>query len=84
MHTSISLRQLIVTCHSSGYKNFAGRRSLEKLYALTHLGCLLSSDHDVPLVELNVRVRVFVEDRVGTTGGSRTHQLPVVGDELVA
>ena len=49
-----------------------------------NLRSVLSSDHDVPLVELNVRVRVFVEDRVGTTGGSRTHQLPVVGDELVA
>ena len=32
MHTSIPVRQLIVTCHSSGHKNFAGWRSLENLY----------------------------------------------------
>ena len=32
MHTSIPVRQLIVTCHSSGHKNFAGQRSLENLY----------------------------------------------------
>ena len=32
MHTSIPLRQLILTCHSSGHMNFVGRRSLENLY----------------------------------------------------
>ena len=32
MHTSIPVRQLIVTAHSSGHQNFAGRRSLENLY----------------------------------------------------
>ena len=38
MHTLIPVRQLIVTCHSSGHKNIAGRRSLENLYGFTQQG----------------------------------------------
>ena len=34
---SIPVRQLIVTCRSSGHKNFAGPRSLENLYGLRPL-----------------------------------------------
>ena len=31
------MRQLIVTCRSSGHKNFAGRRSLENLFGFRPL-----------------------------------------------
>lgn len=48
------------------------------------LGHVLPSDQHVPVVQLHVHVRLFVQQVVGTSGWSQTDQLPEVTVQLVA
>lgn len=45
---------------------------------------VLSTNHDVSVVQLYIRVRFFIEDAVGAARGSQTNQLPVVYYQLVS
>lgn len=45
---------------------------------------VLSTDHDVSVVQLYIRVRFLIEDAVGAARGSQTNQLPVVHYQLVS
>lgn len=48
------------------------------------LGDVLSADHHVPVVQLDVHVRLLVQQVVGAARRSQTHQLPEVTVQLVA
>lgn len=48
------------------------------------LGDVLSADHHVPVVQLDVHVRLLVQKVVGAARRSQTHQLPEVTVQLVA
>ena len=51
---------------------------------LEHLGRVLSSEHDVAVVQLDIGMRLFVQDGVGASGRGTANQLPVVGRQLVS
>lgn len=47
-------------------------------------GHVFSTDHHVPIVELNVHVGLLVQQIVGAAGRSETDQLPEIAVQLVA